>query len=173
MGHLSASSDGKKLTFQKTSERDDVYIGRLQPGGRLEAPRRLTSDERSNYPFAWTPDSKSVIFVSDRTGVFAIYRQAIDQDLAELIPTGPEPVGLARVTPDGSSIVYLAHGPGDFAPRVMRVPISGGPRELVMEFPPSAVADMACPIRASTQCVVEAGPPARMPIRMSLLRSIH
>jgi Tol biopolymer transport system component len=112
MGHLSVSSDGKKLTFQKTSERDDVYIGRVQPGGRLEAPRRLTSDERSNLPFAWTPDSKSVIFISDRTGVMAIYRQEIDRDLAELIPTGPERVWLLpRVTPDGSSIVYFANSP--------------------------------------------------------------
>ena len=48
MGNLSASSDGKKLTFQKSSQRNDVYIGRLKADGQLETPRRLTSDERSN-----------------------------------------------------------------------------------------------------------------------------
>ncbi len=157
LGHLSVSSDGKKLIFQKTSERADIYIGRLQPGGRLEAPRRLTSDERSNEPVGWTPDNKSVIFVSDRTGVFAIYRQEIDQDLPELIPTGPQPVWVSRVTPDGESIVYVDNFPGNFAkgPRVLRVPISGGPRTLLLEFPPSADVDLECPIRASAECVVE------------------
>jgi DNA-binding winged helix-turn-helix (wHTH) protein/Tol biopolymer transport system component len=163
MGQLNVSSDGKKLTFQKTSDRAEVYIGRLQPGGRLEGPRRLTSDERWNMPFAWTPDSKSVIFISDRTGALAIYRQAIDQDLAELIPTGPGRVWASRVTPDGSSIVYFANGPSaasrvEEAIRIMRVPISGGPRELVMEFPPSGDINLDCPIRANAQCVVEDRP---------------
>jgi Tol biopolymer transport system component len=140
MRNISLSSDGKKVTLQKTSYRHDIYIGRWQGGGQLEAPRRLTSDERSNVPFAWTQDSKSVIFTSDRTGVSAIYRQQIDQNLAELIPTGPESVGLPRVSPDGSSIVYFAY-PDTQYPwqsrfiRLMRVPVSGGARQTVSASP--------------------------------------
>jgi len=162
MSNISVSSDGKKITVQKNSYRSDVYIGRLQTDGQLETPRRLTSDERLNLPFAWTLDSKSVIFTSDRTGVNAIYRQEIDKNLAELIPTGPERVWLPRVTPDGSSIVYFAHSdiqyPGQSrAIRLMRVPVSGGARELVLQFPASSY-DLDCPLRANAQCVYEEGP---------------
>ncbi len=106
MSNLSVSSDGKKIAVKKNSYRSDIYIGRLRASGQLEAVRRLTFDERLNRPTAWTLDSKSVIFTSDRTGVTAIYRQDVDQNLAELIPTGPEEIWLPRVTPDGSSILY-------------------------------------------------------------------
>ncbi len=154
----------EEARFSEDLFTDYVYIGRLQSGGRLEAPRRLTSDGRGNLVYAWTLDSKSVVFVSDRTGVSTLYRQEIDQELAELIPTGPEQVGVSRVTPDGSSIVYLATGVGvglrdfDGRPRIMRVPISGGPRELLMDFPPSGYLALDCPIRASAECVVEDRP---------------
>jgi WD40 repeat protein len=159
MSNISVSSDGKRVTFQKHSHRNDVYIGRLQGRGELETPRRLTSDERSNLPFAWTLDSKSVIFTSDRTGVIAIYRQEIDQNLAELIPTGPERVWLPRVTPDGSSIVYFSQSDIQYPAqsrtiRLMRVPVSGGARELVMEFPASGY-NLDCPTRPNAQCIVE------------------
>jgi eukaryotic-like serine/threonine-protein kinase len=157
MSNISVSSDGKKMTVQKSSFQCDAYIGRLQADGKLETPRRLTSDERDNRPWAWTLDSKSVVFTSDRTGVIAIYRQRIDQDLAELLPTGPERVWLPRVTPDGSSIVYFAFSdiqrPWESRfTRLMRVPVSGGPRELVKQFSASGQ-DLDCPIRSATECV--------------------
>lgn len=151
-----------KVTVQKTSSRNDVYIGRWQANGQLEAPRRLTSDERSNMPFAWTLDSKSVIFTSDRTGVNAIYRQEVDQNLAEQIPTGPEQVWMPRVTPDGSSIVYWSRPDIQYpwqshTVRLMRVPVSGGARELVAEFPAANCCNLDCPIQPHAQCVLENG----------------
>ncbi|MGA8598619.1 MAG: hypothetical protein WB676_28205 [Bryobacteraceae bacterium] len=162
LSNISISSDGKQVAVQKISYRHDVYIGRLQGTDELETPRRLTSSERANVPYAWTLDSKSVIFTSDRTGVNAIYRQEIDQDLAELIPTGPESVWVPRVTPDGTSIVYLARSDTQYpwqsrTIRLMRVPVSGGPRELLMEFPPSEL-DLDCPILPTAQCVVSEHP---------------
>jgi len=163
MNHITSSSDGKTVAVQKYSDRGDVYIARLQPRGRLEAPQRLTSDERSNLPFAWTLDSKSIVFTSDRTGVTAIYRQEIDQNLAELIPTGPERVWNSRVTPDGSSIVYFdssdaEHPWRSHTVRLMRVAVSGGPRELVMDLPGSDFYNLDCPIRANAQCVLMDSP---------------
>jgi eukaryotic-like serine/threonine-protein kinase len=161
ISNISVSSDGKKITVRKNSYRSDIYIGRLQPSGQLETPRRLTADESWNLPFAWTLDSQSVIFTSNRTGVIAIYRQEIDQDLAELIPTGPEQVWLPRVTPDGSSIVYQAtsdiqHPWQSRTIHIMRVPVSGGARELLMELPASSI-DMDCPLKSGAPCVVEEG----------------
>ena len=157
MTSISLSSDGKKMIVQKRSFPSDIYIGRLKNNRQLEIPRRLTANERSNLPLAWTLDSKSIIFTSDRTGVNAIYKQEIDQNLAELISTGPERVWLPRVTPDGSSIVYFAY-PDIQRPwesrftRLMRVPISGGPREMVTQFSASAE-NLDCPIHTSAECV--------------------
>ena len=91
----------------------------------------------------------------------AIYRQKIDQDLAELIPTGPEQVWLPRVTPDGSSIVYFAKPDVQYpwqsrTIRLMRVPVAGGARELVMQIP-GTKCDLDCPIQPHAQCVLAEG----------------
>jgi Tol biopolymer transport system component len=75
MSNLSVSSDGQKVAVKKNSYRSDIYVGHLKANGQLGAVRRLTFDERLNRPTAWTLDSKSIIFASDRTGVTAIYRQ--------------------------------------------------------------------------------------------------
>jgi DNA-binding winged helix-turn-helix (wHTH) protein/Tol biopolymer transport system component len=83
MEGLSATADGRKLVFETGSEQSHVYVARLEPNGKLENPRRLTLDERFNMPFAWTPDSKAVIFSSDRSGTFSLYKQALDEDVPD------------------------------------------------------------------------------------------
>jgi DNA-binding winged helix-turn-helix (wHTH) protein/WD40 repeat protein len=81
---LSASHDGKVLTFLRENSVSSAYIGTLAPDGKqLLAHRRLTLDENENDPFAWTPDGKAVLFSSDRNGTSAIFKQATDQPLAE------------------------------------------------------------------------------------------
>src|SRR3954451_8676639 len=61
-----------------------VYIGTLvSDGTHLLAQRRLTLDENENIPTAWTPDSKAVLFSSNRNGKREIFKQAIDQILPE------------------------------------------------------------------------------------------
>jgi Tol biopolymer transport system component len=99
-----ASAEGKRLVFSRVSGQTDVYIGDLEPGKiRLTPPRRLTLNERNDMPTAWTPDSKAVLFHSDRSGTWQIYRQALDQDSAEpfvvdevlpssIVARPPEPV---------------------------------------------------------------------------------
>ena len=54
----------------------------------------------------WTPDSKTIILVSNRSGQFGIYKQFLDSDMAEPLVTqgyGRDP----RMSPDGKSVVYL------------------------------------------------------------------
>ena len=153
MEGLSVSADGKRLVFRKRSAQFDVYVGRLQPDGRLQTPRRLTLDERNDYPMSWTSDRKAVIFASDRDGTNGIYRQALDQDQAEAIVTSPEIIGWPRVSPDGSWVLYSAFPEaGPASGRFMRVPISGGPPQLVME--PRAQASLSCSSRPSAECIL-------------------
>ena len=74
--HLSVADDGKRLAYLKQGWQPDVYVAKLESSGtRLSPPKRLTLDERQDFPFSWTPDGKQVIFASDRDGAFHIFRQ--------------------------------------------------------------------------------------------------
>jgi Tol biopolymer transport system component/DNA-binding winged helix-turn-helix (wHTH) protein len=86
---LTVTSDGKKLAFFKHASQPDVYIAELESGGtRLTTRTRLTLDERQDYPYAWTPDSKEVLFSSDRDGTFHIFKQSIDRATPDLLVGG-------------------------------------------------------------------------------------
>jgi Tol biopolymer transport system component len=96
----------------------------------------LTLDDRRDFPFDWTADSKAVIFASDRTGSFNIYRQSIDQTVPELLVGGKETSTLPRLSPDGSQLLYLVYPSwGEtYSPiPLMRVPLSGGTPQKVLE----------------------------------------
>jgi Tol biopolymer transport system component/DNA-binding winged helix-turn-helix (wHTH) protein len=135
--YLSSAADGKRLAYVKEGWQEDVYVARLEANGtRLETPRLLTLDERQDLPWAWTPDSKQVIFGSDRDGSFHLFRQAPEQTTPELLVGGKENSMLPRLTPDGKQIVYFQYSPGfdqEQSVRIFRIPLSGGPRELVLE----------------------------------------
>jgi eukaryotic-like serine/threonine-protein kinase len=131
LSQLSASANGKHLALLKTSLQGQVYVGELAAGStRMSPPRRLTNDEANNSPSAWTPDSKAVLFSSDRNGTQSIFKQELSQDTAEPLVTGQQGAGSPRLSPDGAWILYLevpktAIGPS--APRrLMRMPVSGG-----------------------------------------------
>jgi Tol biopolymer transport system component/DNA-binding winged helix-turn-helix (wHTH) protein len=135
--YLSSAANGKRLAYLKEGWQPDVYVARLEGSGtRLSTPRRLTLDERQDLPWSWTPDSKEILFGSDRDGSFHIFRQAPDQTTPELLVGGSEQSMLPRLTPDGKHLVYLqyrqAFDPSN-AVRMMRIPVAGGPPQLVME----------------------------------------
>ena len=83
VAELSSTSDGKFLAVRRLVPQHDVYVAELRDGGkRLSTPQRLTLDERQDYPYSWTADSKAVIFASDRDGPWHIFKQSIDQTAA-------------------------------------------------------------------------------------------
>jgi Tol biopolymer transport system component len=133
VGHISGTSDGTRLALVKASMTADVYVGELEAGGRrLNDPRRLTLDENNDYPGRWTPDSKAVLFTSDRNGTWDIFKQALDQTEAQPIVTSADYKQGPMLSPDGSWILYLStataqRGPGPTGlVRIMRVPTLGG-----------------------------------------------
>jgi eukaryotic-like serine/threonine-protein kinase len=148
------TADGKRLTFLKSNFHSNVYIAELEAGGtKLTTPRRLTLDERNDWPTAWTGDSKAVLFWSDRNGPNQIFKQSIDQEVAETVAAGPEEDWMPRVSPDGMSIFYLAsHQIGDNSQRLMRARTSGGSPQPVMEVP--RFGNYACPRPPSDVCFV-------------------
>ncbi len=140
LGNLDASADGKRLTLQKTTYQEQVYLGELAAGGtRMNPPRRLTNDEANDSPTAWTADSKAVLFDSNRNGsAYGIFKQGIDQHTAEPVVAGRQGSfsGWSRLSADGAWILYVEFPKTTSAPfRLMRIPVSGGVPQLVLEMP--------------------------------------
>jgi Tol biopolymer transport system component/DNA-binding winged helix-turn-helix (wHTH) protein len=143
----SVTADGKHLVFNRAKTQVDVYISEFSAKGpRLSTPRRLTFDDADDLPFDWTPDSKAVLFISNRTGTTNIFRQRIDQTSAEMLVVDQEKKSaICRLSPDGSQILYsVATNPSDNSQpvRLLRAPINGGPPQVVLEAP--AIGNYEC-----------------------------
>src|SRR5262249_54912036 len=106
---LSVTADSKRLAFVKAGSQSDVYAGELDAKGQFtRPPYRVTLDERNDWPSAWMPDNRTVLFHSDRNGHWQIFKQAVDQPTAEeVIPAGEDQME-PQASPDGSFVLYWA-----------------------------------------------------------------
>jgi DNA-binding winged helix-turn-helix (wHTH) protein/Tol biopolymer transport system component len=152
---VTGSADGKALTFLRENWSPSIYIGTLAADGtRLLAKRRLTLDESENTPYSWTPDSKAVLFNSDRNGTSEVFKQATDQPLAENLVTAAERPSQPRVTPDGSEILYIST-PESASPEtpfsIFAIPIRGGTPRLVLKD--LSIWNVQCARLPSTVCM--------------------
>jgi len=154
---ISITSDGKRLAYFRQAVEPDVYVSDLEGNGtRLTTPRRLTLDERADLPYSWTPDSKSVIFTSDRNGTFNIFRQGVHDAEPEILVRAREDLAVPRLSPDGNSVIYVIMPPSgasaDSISRLMRAPLAGGPPQLVLEV--SGISNQQCARLPSTVCIL-------------------
>jgi Tol biopolymer transport system component len=134
-----------------------VYVGELQAGAtRLEEVRRVTLDDRDDHLSGWTRDSAAVYFSSTRHGSSDIFRQGVRDRTADVVVEGPGREDNAQLSPDGSYLLYMTYPlESDSAlGRVMRVPVGGGPPELVLEQ--KDIAGFDCPSVAGEACVLVA-----------------
>ena len=160
---LSSSAEKKQLVALKTHYRDDVYVGELkEKGTRLDAPRRIAPSDSQDFPAAWFPGGKIVVFNSNRSGKYQIYRQSPERDSAELLVQSPEDARAGDFSPDGTWILYWAHPHSvTDAPtstvKLMRMAVNGGSTEQIAEFPLldfETTTELHCPRRGSSPCVV-------------------
>jgi serine/threonine protein kinase len=160
---MTITADGKTLAFVKSRSNKDVYIGELgKDGTTLGAPGRFTLDNRNSEPEAWTPDSQSIVFSSDRNGKSELFRQKLNESVPERIVSNTVgEVGNADMSPDGSWLLYWQPvGPeGKSTPssvRLMRQPVGGGPPEVVAEIPGTVgfSSDFSCPRKAGKTCAL-------------------
>ncbi len=133
---VNATSDSKRLAYSQWRPNTNVYVAELQARGtRLSTPTRLTMEQSWNEPFAWTADSKSVIFYSNRrTDVSVLFKQRLDQDFAEPLVTGKageDPDSTGCLSPDGAWVIYVLSSE-KAAGKLMRVPVMGGSPQLVL-----------------------------------------
>ncbi len=174
--HLSGTQDGKRLAVSRGSKQADVYVGELEAGGRhLKNTRRLTLNESNDFPSRWMPDSKAVLFVSDRNGKWDIFKQALDQADAQRVVSGLDAKRDPVLSPDGSWILYLSSATGQvgaFTPvRIVRVPTSGGAPQLVLEG--RGISGLACARSPATLCAFSEPSPDLKQIVISALDPLN
>ena len=137
LSDLTVSADGKHLVLVNAGNRSDLYVAALNGRGGMEAPRRLTLEGTNNIPSSWTPDGQTLFFYSDRNGNWNIFRQSLHEQNARDFVMGPGEQLEPRISPDGSWVLYwdsVEKGrQTSGARRLMRVPISGGAPEPVVE----------------------------------------
>jgi serine/threonine protein kinase len=154
--HPTVSADGKRLVVLQHDTGVArgfgavIFVADLEDGGkRLNNARRLTLGG-SDYTHAWTPDSQAVVFESGRNGSFNIFKQRLDQRVAEPLVGGRDYAGYGRFSPDGAWLLYFMGGSENHR-RLMRMPASRGPSEVVMQSP--GLANYYCTPPAANLCV--------------------
>ena len=150
--YMSASANGKRLVLLKATDQWQTFLGELAAGGtRLNPPHRLTSNEASERPISWATDSKAVLLASNRGGTWRIHKQAVSQETSEAVITGLDANAFGRISPDGGSMLFLEL-PTGLPARLMRVPVSGGSRQLVLES--RNLVDFWCARSPANLCVI-------------------
>lgn len=158
---LSVSANGRRAMALTQSSESSVFVGKFdQTTPSIREIRRLTLDDQRNFPHAWTADSSAVIFESDRSGSFDLFKQKVDHRTPETIVATPMVEILPQLAPDGHFVLYAAepaeteqpwyYKPGTFT--LMRVPVDGGtPEEVPIGGP---LDEFRCALRAGARCVL-------------------
>lgn len=153
---ISTSADGQAVVAVRgVNSHPNVYVADLPPArqyARFTRIRRLTFTDVDEYPHAWTPDSRSVIFESFRNGNFDLFRQEIDENDAHPLVISNDPKVLADVSPDGRWILY-SQQEQKARWTLMRIPLDGGPAETIL--PDVGVqGEYNCAPHAAGRCVL-------------------
>ncbi len=152
----SITAEGKRMIYFRGQIEPDVYVADILANGtKLGNERQLTFDERSDMPYAWTPDSQSVLFVSNRNGNYNIFRQSVNDTEPEILVGGAQDATMPRLTPDGKSFLYkISPKPGDTSPdvRLMRMALAGGAPQTVLLLPEAN--NQQCARLPSTVCII-------------------
>jgi hypothetical protein len=133
----------------------DVYTANCSESTPLFLPKPLTSDVHSDFPDAWTPGSDSVIFKSNRSGSYHLYRQNLEDKAPVLLTGMPGDQVSAVVSVDGKWVLFAQFNNGSSLDhkqsRLFRIPLGGGtPFEVSL---PEPLDEFRCPLRSGS-CVL-------------------
>jgi DNA-binding winged helix-turn-helix (wHTH) protein/Tol biopolymer transport system component len=152
----SITADGRKLAFLNWGQgHAPMVVTDLEANGkRVANTRSFASSQGWDNPLDWTSDGKQVIFASNRNGHYGIFKQSVDGETTEALVAGPKDVEVARVSPDNAWLLYVdstqVNSTGSV--QVMRVPLTGGPPQLVLTA--RSFSEFRCARSPSTLCVI-------------------
>ncbi|MGW0712936.1 amidohydrolase family protein [Streptomyces sp. NPDC002643] len=96
------SPDGRSVAFGALG---DLWITR-----RGRAPEAVVSDGHRNTDPAWSPDGRSLVYVSDRDGGVALWRYDIATRAARRLTDITLSAAAPTVSPDGTTVAFVAQG---------------------------------------------------------------
>jgi Tol biopolymer transport system component len=116
------SPNGKRIVFQRTEIPEgatpyaDIWLLDLESGE--ERPLTETPEHWDSTP-TFSPDGESIIFESNRSGEFEIYRMPAEGGEAVAVAISPGIDTSAKQSPDGSQIAFISDRDDDFEIYVM------------------------------------------------------
>jgi tricorn protease len=102
------SPDGKKVAF---IARGDVWAASAKEGGDAF---RITNTGAAESQLAWSPDSKTLVYASDRGGRDHLYQYDVAAERETELTSGDTNDHTPRFSPDGKSLAF-ARGRGEIA----------------------------------------------------------
>ncbi|HKV77575.1 MAG TPA: hypothetical protein VJP02_05520 [Candidatus Sulfotelmatobacter sp.] len=155
IGGISVAGDGKRLVLWRANGQPQAFLAEIDHQTRqLRIVRRITLDQNANVVSTWTADSHAVLFVSNRSGTWKLFRQAIDQVAPDVLVDGRS-LFLPRLSPDGTKILYLTGYDANLPKRtvqVMQVPLRGDAPQMLLQKP--AIINIQCARSPSQLCLL-------------------
>jgi serine/threonine protein kinase len=143
---LSASANGARLAASWSRDNTAIFIGSLShSGGKLDRPYHLTGNSWNEWPDAWAPDGKSLLFDSMRQKR-GIYRSRIASGAPELVVGGATNYSGAAFSRDGDWIMAFA------GEKLIRTHASGGSQEEITEV--ALPASVHCAVSGTRACIL-------------------
>jgi Tol biopolymer transport system component len=103
-GYPAVSPDGSTLAFVRTFSHSASEVFIMPPAGG--PPRRLITERQDIRGLSWLPDSRHLVFSSNRNGSYGLWILGIDDPRLRLIPTAGESATDPVVAADGKWLVY-------------------------------------------------------------------
>ncbi|MGV3719623.1 MAG: LpqB family beta-propeller domain-containing protein, partial [Actinomycetota bacterium] len=122
---LEVSPDGTQLAV---AMRGDIFIAPATGGDA----RRVTDSLARNYDFEWSPDGRSLLYVSEREANQDIYVLDVASGVSRRLTTSLEPEGSPQFSPNGQLVSFVR---GNSGGQVCTIPAAGGAEKVVVTGP--------------------------------------
>ncbi len=99
------SPDGRRIAYLRgpSYQSHDLYVQTVDGG----VAHRITNDHRWIAGITWTPDSRSIIFSSDRGGLFLLWKVGASGGDPELVPAAGPDVFSPSLSRDGRRLALV------------------------------------------------------------------